>query len=561
MNGAGGGCSDTGRPHLCVCSELDKTARGNGGDTMHTAAWRVRTFSTVSLIVLLSLFFLHQEAEAARGNRGGACRARHPTRNFELTDGRCMPLHECLQSLRDVGRLKFPIFCGVDILLPIVCCPQRQRPPKPAKTATPVTRPPAVPTPDRSAAFVGGPPQEPQHSPQDGPPAIPVVFSESDEPAVECETPTGQPGACLPLESCMPLREQVRRKEFPPLCDLRGTTPYACCPARLFRQGSHHIHAAETTTAQPEEDMPREALNRAIRMTQIVLENNRYCGRTPKSFLGQTFRTTPTVLGGRSVNLGKYPFAVAIYRNEVNILNYWCGGTLITSRVVLSAAHCFAYSLNGTKYIARIGGVNISDTSNTTFVQRNVASVLVHPDYNDRRHYNDVALLLLDTQARQRGVSQPFACLPDADSAPTVQGIATVLGWGHNSFGGTLQTVLQEAQVPLVDNAACDRAYHSLGSYDREFPQGINEQFVCAGNITVGGVDACQQDSGGPLVVNVDRLGQTYYELVGVVSFGVGCGSAAYPGVYASVSHFMHWILNATASIVPEDAYEGTNFV
>ncbi|KAH7969307.1 hypothetical protein HPB52_016596 [Rhipicephalus sanguineus] len=402
---------------------------------------RRRTFSTVSLIVLLSHLFLHQEAEAARGNRGGACRARHPTRNFELTDGRCMPLHQCLQSLRDVGRLKFPIFCGVDILLPIVCCPQRQRPPTPATTATPVTRPPAVPTPDRSAAFVGGPPQEPQHPAQDGPPAIPVVFSESDEPAVECETPTGQPGACLPLESCMPLREQVRRKEFPPLCDLRGTTP------------------------------------------------------------------------------------------------------------------------NGTKYIARIGGVNISDTSNTTFVQRNVASVLVHPDYNDRRHYNDVALLLLDTQARQRGVSQPFACLPDADSALTVQGIATVLGWGHNSFGGTLQTVLQEAQVPLVDNAACDRAYHSLGSYDREFPQGINEQFVCAGNITVGGVDACQHDSGGPLVVNVDRLGQTYYELVGVVSFGVGCGSAAYPGVYASVSHFMHWILNATASIVPEDAYEGTNFV
>lgn len=512
------------------------------------------------LLFLLSFFFLHEEAEADRVGRG-PCRARQPTRVFELTDGRCMPVHECLESLRGVGRLKFPIFCGVEILLPIVCCPLRERASPPATTVTPVTLPPATPTPDRSAAFVGIPPEVTQQSAQRGQPAVPVVFSDSDEPPAECETPTGLPGACLPLESCMPLREQVRRKEFPPLCDLRGTTPYACCPARLFRQGSHRSDAEEATTAPPDDDTPRAALNNAIRIAQIVGENNKYCGRTPKLFLRQPARISPTVVGGRSVYLGKYPFAVAIFRDEVKVLNYWCGGTLITSRVVLSAAHCFAYSLNGTKYIARIGGVNIADVTNGTFVQRNVVSVLLHPEYNDRRHYNDVALLLLDIKARQRGVAQPFACLPDADAAATAHGMANVLGWGHNAFGGTLQTVLQEAQVPLVDNAACDRAYRSLGSYDREFPQGINEHFVCAGNITDGGVDACQHDSGGPLVVNVDRAGQAYYEIVGIVSFGVSCGSAAYPGVYSSVSHFLPWILNETANLVPEDAYEPTNFI
>ncbi|KAL3219085.1 hypothetical protein MRX96_030679 [Rhipicephalus microplus] len=97
---------------------------------MHSVAWRMRRqpFPTLLFIFFLSFFFLHEEVEAARGNRGSACRARHPTHNFELTDGRCMPVHECLQSLRDVGRLKFPIFCGVDILLPIVCCPTRPRP-------------------------------------------------------------------------------------------------------------------------------------------------------------------------------------------------------------------------------------------------------------------------------------------------------------------------------------------------------------------------------------------------------------------------------------------------
>ncbi|XP_075545266.1 clotting factor B-like [Dermacentor variabilis] len=532
---------------------------------MLTAGWRMRRrpSSALLLLDLLVLLFLHEEAEAARVARG-PCRARHPTKNFELTDGRCMPVHECLQSLKDVGRLKFPIFCGVEILLPIVCCPLRNRPR--GTTATPneqvsATLPPASPTMDRSEAVISEPQEEPHHFALSSQPAVPVIFSGSaDEPPAECETPGGQQGACLPLESCMPLREQVRRKEFPPLCDLRGTTPYACCPARLFRQGSQHIDTVETTPAPPD-DMSSAAVNRAIRVTQIMLENNRYCGKTPAQQSMRPWRYTPTVLGGRSVSLGKYAFAVAIFRDEVKILNYWCGGTLITSRVVLSAAHCFVYSLNDTKYIARVGGVNISDVSNTTFVQRNVASVHLHPEYNDRHHYNDVALLLLDLPARQLGVPKPFACLPDADSAATVHGIATVLGWGHNAFGGTLQTVLQEAQVPLVNNDACDRAYHSLGSYDREFPHGVNEHFVCAGNTTDGGVDACQQDSGGPLVVNVDRDGGTYYELVGVVSFGVGCGSAAFPGVYASVSHFMPWILNATVNIVPEEAYDRINFI
>ncbi|KAL3219084.1 hypothetical protein MRX96_030678 [Rhipicephalus microplus] len=241
---------------------------------------------------------------------------------------------------------------------------------------------------------------------------------------------------------------------------------------------------------------------------------------------------------------------VAIFRDNVRVLNFWCGGTLILGRVVLSAAHCYYDSLRDTRYVVRIGGVSISDGSTEPVVERYVESVHVHPDYDDRFHYNDVALLFLNHSALQY-IKKPVACLPEPNAAPDAEH-GTVLGWGHDDFGGRLQTVLQEAMIPLVDNPTCERAYTKLNSFETKFPRGINGDFLCAGNITDGGVDACQQDSGGPLVTNSTRDGRNFFETIGVVSFGVGCGSAAYPGVYTRVSKYVDWILNVMADVLPD---------
>lgn len=461
--------------------------------------------------------------DAAVRVRRQSCRARHLTRVDETTDGRCMPLHECLESLKDVGRLKFPMFCGLRVLLPLVCCPNKDPPPTPAPA--PATRPPPVPTPDRSQPVVREPPA-----------GTPCTVAES-----------GQPGACVPLDSCGPLQDQIRQKKFPSLCDLKEGVAHACCP-----RAQPPIQMAITTTPPT-----RPPLDRAIKIAGLKYENGKYCGKTPSKPGHIDFR--PVVKGGKDAELGSYPFMVAVFRDNVRVLNFWCGGTLILGRVVLSAAHCYYGDLHDTRYVVRIGGVSISDSSTEPFVERQVESVHVHPDYDEQFHYNDVALLFLN-QSAQQYIKKPVACLPEPGSTPDSQQ-PTVLGWGHDDFGGRLQTILQEARIPLVDNPSCEQAYKKLDSYETKFPRGINDDFLCAGNITDGGVDACQQDSGGPLVVNVDRGGEAYYELVGVVSFGAGCGSAAFPGVYASVSHFMPWILNATAGIVPEEAYDRINFV
>lgn len=87
-----------------------------------------------------------------------------------------------------------------------------------------------------------------------------------------------------------------------------------------------------------------------------------------------------------------------------------------------------------------------------------------------------------------------------------------------------LNDQLLTVDVPIVDTAACNRSYTGM----------LDEGMFCAGDMNLGGRDACQGDSGGPLVCD----GQ----LAGVVSFGVECGTAHYPGVYAKVSHFGAWI-------------------
>lgn len=347
---------------------------------------------------------------------------------------------------------------------------------------------------------------------------------------------SGQPGSCVPLDSCEPLQEQVRQKKFPSLCDLKDGVAYACCP-RAQPQLS-------MTTVPP----TRPPLDRAVKIAGLKYENGKYCGKTPNKPGHIDFR--PVVKGGKDAELGSYPFMVAVFRDNVRVLNFWCGGTLILGRVVLSAAHCYYQTLHDTRYVVRIGGVSISDGSTEPFVERHVESVHVHPDYDERFHYNDVALLFLNRSALQY-IKKPVACLPEPDTVPDVQH-GTVLGWGHDDFGGRLQTVLQEARIPIVDNPSCERAYKKLDSFETKFPRGINGDFLCAGNITDGGVDACQQDSGGPLVTNSTRDGRNFFETIGIVSFGVGCGSAAFPGVYTRVSKYVDWIFNVMADVLPD---------
>ena len=101
-------------------------------------------------------------------------------------------------------------------------------------------------------------------------------------------------------------------------------------------------------------------------------------------------------------------------------------------------------------------------------------------------------------------------------------------------------TTCQYVQVPVITNTACKSDY-GLDDYGDDM---ITESMICAGYPGEGGKDACQGDSGGPLVCNKD--GKAI--IAGVVSWGAGCASPDYPGVYSRTTHVLQWIINQMVS-------------
>ena len=133
-------------------------------------------------------------------------------------------------------------------------------------------------------------------------------------------------------------------------------------------------------------------------------------------------------------------------------------------------------------------------------------------------------------------VSVPFTYGPGVQPIaltsvePPAGALAVVTGWGTLTAGGsTLPSQLQAVEVNITSREACDSAYAAFG--------GITVNMICAG-VPQGGKDACQGDSGGPLVVGD--------QVVGIVSWGLSCALADYPGVYSNVATLTGFVTNET---------------
>lgn len=187
-----------------------------------------------------------------------------------------------------------------------------------------------------------------------------------------------------------------------------------------------------------------------------------------------------------------------------------CGGTLIGSDVVLSAAHCGSHM----GYTVGIGETEIEIIKESR-----------HPNYDEKTTENDFYLFKLAFPVDLSGSGIRLTLNQDG-SMPSDGQDLTVLGLGLTSDGGSPSSSLRHVIVPAVSDADCQSAYGSVLNPDVSF---------CAGE---GGKDSCQGDSGGPIVA---RNGGEHV-LTGVVSYGIGCADPNFPGVYARVSSAIDWI-------------------
>ncbi len=226
----------------------------------------------------------------------------------------------------------------------------------------------------------------------------------------------------------------------------------------------------------------------------------------------------PLVVGGTDVKHGRYEFMAAILnRNESDPVDgQFCGGSLVASGWVLTAAHCVEDARSRDVSVL-LGQRNLDGTGGE---QIRVSRIVSHPDYPSKG-YPDLALLELASASQAKPISLASRGMNEAAPGES----AVVTGWGQISENGPATNELREARVPVVEHSVCNRAYG--GGI-------IEDAMVCAG----GKTDSCYGDSGGPLFIQRDNA----FVQAGVVSFGERCGLADVPGVYARVSSYHDWI-------------------
>jgi trypsin len=254
---------------------------------------------------------------------------------------------------------------------------------------------------------------------------------------------------------------------------------------------------------------------------------------------------SPRIIGGTDASPGEFTYQVLLDSN-----GHRCGGSIVDSRHVITAAHCveddlfFNPPINYPEILlpATItvfyGGVDRGDPGDLTPVQ--VDHVSVDPRRQRRLGFDEfdsAVLTLSDTLPLASDPNTKAIPLATKDQLNAAFSAMTanrpwITGWGEIDDGSDPE-ILQKAQVPLVHDANCD---------DQYAPDFTPSVMLCAGT---GTTDTCFGDSGGPLAVDIDPSPARSLRLAGITSFGPDpCAVAGFPGVYTEVpedgtTHFL----------------------
>ncbi|CAG4915675.1 unnamed protein product [Colias eurytheme] len=234
------------------------------------------------------------------------------------------------------------------------------------------------------------------------------------------------------------------------------------------------------------------------------------------------------IVNGYIADITEVPYQAALRRKTSVGWSHSCGAVVISSRSVLTAAHCITSFENSTAKLQ----VAVGTTKKTGGTSYNVSKLFYHELYSPVTLENDIGLVAVEGKIKFNQNVRAISIALSALHIPA--GIhAIVSGFGSTEYEGHSSSDLRAAVVEIVSQSECVRAYRRIGN--------ITPGMICAAGKDPPR-DACQGDSGGPLVV-----GRT---LIGIVSWGEGCANTTYPGVYTRVSVYNDWIHEQLKRIV-----------
>lgn len=244
----------------------------------------------------------------------------------------------------------------------------------------------------------------------------------------------------------------------------------------------------------------------------------------------------PFIIGGEDASMSNFPYYARLLQTDFAMLyGDFCGGSILNSRYILTAAHCLEdadvsqlaiVTNNGT-----VAGVNLSEL-------KRVESIKIHEGYNPTTLENDIAVIKLANSM----TNYTAVILPSSPSEYASIDTATAMGLGYIDDSKTSPTVIQHADVTKLSDADCDTRVQSVygGIYNGTYQECTLPKKNASDELT----GVCNGDSGGPLTFFADGV----YKQFGITSYGASssCSAENIPQVFAEILGYKGWLETQT---------------